>query len=290
MTATDALKARRTLRLPRTAPALRRLGPLGVVAAALLAAVTLTTLLAPVLAPYDPDRPDLFNALAGASPEHLLGGDALGRDVLSRLMWGARTTLSGPLLIIFLSTTIGTTLAITAAWAGGKVDAVVSRLLDVLFAVPGIVFALVAVAVLGPGVPGVVLGLTIAYTPYVARVVRSAALRERQLPYIAAAWVQGRSAVGICVRHLLPNLRPLIIAQSVSALGFAVIDLAAISFLGLGVQPPTADWGLMVKSGLDSATRGQPLEALGAGLLIALVVAAVNVLGDRIGRQEGELR
>ncbi|NBE53996.1 ABC transporter permease [Streptomyces boluensis] len=290
MTALDTVRPRGGFRLPRPGPALRRLGPLGTGAAVLLAAVLATTLLAPVVAPYDPNRPDLFNALAGASPAHLLGGDALGRDVLSRLMWGARTTLSGPLLIIFLSTTIGTTLAITAAWAGGKVDAVVSRLLDVLFAVPGIVFALVAVAVLGPGVPGVVLGLTIAYTPYVARVVRSAALRERQLPYIAAAWVQGRSAVGICVRHLLPNLRPLIVAQSVSALGFAVIDLAAISFLGLGVQPPTADWGLMVKSGLDSATRGQPLEALGAGLLIALVVAAVNILGDRIGREEGELR
>jgi peptide/nickel transport system permease protein len=124
----------------------------------------------------------------------------------------------------------------------------------------------------------------------VARVVRSAALRERNMPYVAAAWVQGRSAFAICVRHLLPNLRPIIVAQSVSALGFAVIDLAAISFLGLGVQPPTADWGLMVKSGLDSATRGQPLEALGAGLLIVLVVAAVIVLGDRLGKEEGDHR
>ncbi|MFF2503875.1 ABC transporter permease [Streptomyces sp. NPDC058067] len=270
--------------------AVRSLGPLGVTAAALLVLVALVTLLAPVLAPYDPDQPDLFNALGGASAAHPLGGDALGRDVLSRLMWGARTTLSGPVLIICLSTIVGTTLAITAAWAGGKVDAIVSRLLDILFAVPGIVFALITVAVLGPGITGVVLGLAVAYTPYVARVVRSAALRERNLPYVAAAWVQGRSAFAICVRHLLPNLRPLIIAQSVSALGFAVIDLAAISFLGLGVQPPTSDWGLMVKSGLDSATRGQPLEALGAGLLIVLVVAAVIVLGDRLGQEEGGRR
>ncbi|MFE5022450.1 ABC transporter permease [Streptomyces sp. NPDC056656] len=285
-----ATRVRGTLGRFSPSRAVRALGVPGVAAAALLAVVLTVTLLAPVLAPYDPDQPDLFNSLAGSSAAHPLGGDALGRDVLSRLMWGARTTLSGPVLIICLSTVVGTALAITAAWAGGKVDAVVSRLLDVLFAVPGIVFALITVAVLGPGVTGVVLGLAVAYTPYVARVVRSAALRERNMPYVAAAWVQGRSAFAICVRHLLPNLRPIIVAQSVSALGFAVIDLAAISFLGLGVQPPTADWGLMVKSGLDSATRGQPLEALGAGLLIVLVVAAVIVLGDRLGKEEGDHR
>ncbi|NRQ33667.1 ABC transporter permease [Nonomuraea sp. NN258] len=262
-----------------------RLGGLGTAAAVLLAAVAAATLLAPILAPYDPDFPDLMNALSGSTAAHPLGADALGRDVLSRLMYGARTTLIGPLLIICVSTVAGTTLAIAAAWAGGRVDAVISRLLDVLFAVPGIVFALVTVAVLGPGIPGVVTGLAVAYTPYVARVVRSAALRERSLPYVAAAWVQGRSAFAICVRHLLPNLRPIIVAQSVSALGFAVIDVAAVSFLGLGVQPPTADWGLMVKSGLDSAQRGQPLEAIAAGVMIALVVAAVNVLGDRLGRR-----
>lgn len=256
-----------------------------VTAASFLAVVVAVTLAAPLLAPYDPNFPDLLNALGGSTAAHPLGTDALGRDLLSRLMYGARTTLLGPVLVIAVSSVAGTALAITAAWAGGRVDAVVSRALDVLFAVPGIVFALVTVAVLGPGIPGVVAGLAVAYTPYVARVVRGAALRERGLPYVAAAWVQGRGVLAICTRHLLPNLRPIIVAQSVSALGFAVIDVAAISFLGLGVQPPAADWGLMVKSGLDSAMRGQPLEALSAGILIALVVAAFNVLGDRLGRQ-----
>jgi peptide/nickel transport system permease protein len=249
----------------------------------LLGLLAVSALLAPLLAPYDPDFPDLFNALGFITPGHWLGGDALGRDVLSRLVWGARTTLLGPVLVICVSAAIGTALAITAAWCGGRIDAVISRALDVLFAVPGIVFALITVAVMGPGLVPVVLGLTVAYTPYVARVLRGAALRERNLPYVAAAWVQGRSAFAICVRHLLPNLRPLIVAQSVSALGSAMIDLAAISFLGLGVQPPTADWGLMVKSGLDSAMRGNPIEAVAAGTLIALVVCAVNVLGDRLG-------
>ncbi|MFE1951070.1 MULTISPECIES: ABC transporter permease [Streptomyces] len=256
--------------------------PLARAAALVLALVVALTLAAPIVAPYDPDLPDLFNTLAFATPEHWLGGDALGRDVLSRLVWGARPTLLGPVLIIAISAVAGTALAITAAWCGGWVDTVVSRILDVLFAVPGIVFALVAVAVMGPGLTPVVIGLTVAYTPYVARVVRGAALRERALPYIAAAWVQGRPALTICLRHLLPNLRPIVIAQSVSALGYAVIDLAAISFLGLGVQPPTADWGLMVKSGLDSAMRGNAIEAVAAGAAIALVVCAVNLLGDRL--------
>ncbi|MFI6811821.1 ABC transporter permease [Nonomuraea sp. NPDC050328] len=273
------------LQSSRSAPFALTGGRAGTVAAAFLLALVTATILAPVVAPHDPDLPDLFNALGGSTAAHPLGGDALGRDVLSRLLYGGRTTLLGPVLIIAVSTVLGTALAITAAWWGGKVDAVVSRVLEVLFAVPGIVFALVTVAVLGPGIPGVVTGLAVAYTPYVARVVRGAALRERNLPYIAAAWVQGRSGWAICTRHLLPNLRPLIVAQSVSGLGFAMVDLAAISFLGLGVQPPEADWGLMVKSGLDSAMRGNPMEALGAGLLIALVVASVNVLGDRLGRQ-----
>ncbi|MER6981289.1 ABC transporter permease [Streptomyces carpinensis] len=267
-----------------------RLGPTGLAAVALLAVIAVVSTCAPLLAPYDPDRPDLLNALAGSTGSHLLGGDALGRDILSRLMFGARTTLLGPLITIALSTVVGTALAITAAWSGGRVDAVISRLLDVLFAVPGIVFALVTVAVLGPGMTGVVIGLSVAYMPYVARVVRSAALRERNLPYVAAAWLQGRSAVAICWRHLLPNLRPLIVAQSVSAFGFAIIDLAAISFLGLGVQPPSADWGLMVKSGLDGAMRGRPMEAISAGVLIVVVVVAVTALGDRLGSRQGGAR
>ncbi|MGW1161555.1 ABC transporter permease [Streptomyces sp. NPDC002519] len=267
-----------------------RLGPTGLAAVVLLTVVAVVSVLAPLLAPYDPNRPDLYNALTASTDSHVLGGDALGRDILSRLMFGARTTLLGPLITIALSTVVGTTLALTAAWSGGRVDAVISRLLDVLFAVPGIVFALVTVAVLGPGMTGVVIGLAVAYTPYVARVVRSAALRERSLSYVSAAWLQGRSAVAICGRHLLPNLRPLIVAQSVSALGFAIIDLAAISFLGLGVQPPAADWGLMVKNGLDGAMRGQPMEAVSAGLLIVIVVVAVTVLGDRMGAQQGGAR
>ena len=264
--------------------ALSVLGVGGTVALVVLVVMLLSAVLAPWLAPYDPNYPDLMASLQGPSAAHPLGTDALGRDLLSRLMFGGRTTLLGPLLVIVVSTFVGCSLAFTASWRGGLTDAVISRLIEVLFSIPSIVFALVAVAVLGVGLLPVVAGLIIAYTPYVARVMRGAALRERRLPYISAVWIQGRSGPSITARQLVPNLRPLIVAQAVSALGFAVVDVAAVSFLGLGVQPPTPDWGLMVKSGLDSALRGQPTEVIVASAAIVLFVGAVTVVGDRLGR------
>jgi len=259
-----------------------RLGLLGTAAAAVLLLVALSAALAPMLAPYDPDFPDLLAALSGPTADHPLGTDALGRDILSRLMWGARITLAGPGLVILLSTVVGTVLALVASWCGGRVDTAISWVLDILFAVPGIVFALISVAIWGPSLLTVVAGLAVAYVPYVARVVRGAGLRERNLPYVSAAWLQGHSGAGITLTQILPNVQGIVIAQAISSLGFAVIDLAAVSFLGLGVQPPTADLGLMVKSGFDSVLRGHPAEAIAAGALIILIVWCVTVIGDRL--------
>ncbi|GAA1600240.1 ABC transporter permease [Leucobacter chromiireducens] len=268
----------------------RKLGPTGIIAACVLTVFVLAALLAPWLAPYDPDFPDLLAALSGPSAQHLLGADALGRDLLSRLMYGARITLLGPTLVILIATVVGTTLALIAAWNRGRVDTVISWILDVLFSVPGIVFALIAVAIFGPNLPTVVVGLSIGYIPYVARVVRGAALRERGMPYVQAAWLQGQSGIGISLTQILPNVQPIVVAQAVSSLGFAVIDLAAVSFLGLGVQPPTADLGLMVKSGFDSLLRGQALEAITAGLAIVLIVWSITVIGDRLASNTRSIR
>lgn len=268
----------------------RKLGPSGLIASAVLLIFVLVAALAPWLAPYDPNLPNLRSSLSGPSAEHLLGADALGRDLQSRLMWGARITLLGPTLVILISTVIGTALALIAAWNGGQVDTVISWVLDVLFAVPGIVFGLIAVAIFGPDLMTVVIGLSIGFIPYVARVVRGAALRERSMPYVQAAWLQGQSGVGISLRQILPNVQPIVVAQAVSSLGFAVIDLAAVSFLGLGVQPPTADLGLMVKSGFDSVLRGQPLEAISAGLAIVLIVWSITVIGDRLTSNARSIR
>ncbi len=286
---TTALPAVRLRRVRGTSIA-DRLGGLGIAAVAVLAVIVLVALLAPVVAPYDPDQPDLLDVLSGPSAAHWMGTDALGRDILSRLIWGSRLTLAGPALVILLSTVVGSLLALTAAWFGGRVDAVVSWVLDVMFAVPGIVFALIAVALFGPSFGTVVGGLVIAYIPYVARVVRGAALRERSLPYVSAAWLQGQRAPSIVGRQLLPNLQSLIVAQAVSSLGFAVIDLAAVSFLGLGVQPPTADLGLMVKSGFDSVLRGFFTEAESAGTLIVAIVLCVTIVGDRLTASARSMR
>lgn len=261
---------------------LRRLGPLGLVASGVLAVFVIAAIGAPWFAPYDPDYPDLLASLSGPSAAHPLGTDALGRDLLSRLMWGARITLLGPTMVILISTVVGTILALLAAWNRGRVDTVISWVLDILFAVPGLVFGLIAVAIFGPNLMTVVVGLSIGFIPYVARVVRGAALRERGMPYVQAAWLQGQSGLGISTGQILPNVQPIVTAQAVSSLGFAVIDLAAISFLGLGVQPPTADLGLMVKSGFDSVLRGQPAEAVSAGLAIVLIVWSITVIGDRL--------
>lgn len=262
--------------------AVEKLGTVGCVATVILTIIVVCAVFAPWLAPYDPNYPDLANALSGPSADHLLGTDALGRDLLSRLMWGARVTIAGPGLVIVLSTIIGTVLALLAAWRGKRTDAFIVWVLDILFAVPGIVFALIAVALWGPNLLTVVAGLAIAYIPYVARVVRGAALRERNLPYVSAAWLQGHSGFGITTTQILPNVQPIVIAQAVSSLGFAVIDLAAVSFLGLGVQPPTPDLGLMVKSGFDSLLRGYPGEAIAAGAMIVLIVWCVTIIGDRL--------
>lgn len=260
----------------------RKLGPLGITASAVLTIFVLAALLAPWAAPYDPNAPDLIASLTGPSTQHLLGGDALGRDLLSRLMWGTRITLIGPTFVILIATIVGVILALLAAWNGGIIDTIISWVLDVLFSVPGIIFGLIAVAIFGPNLPTVIAGLSIGYIPYVARLVRGAALRERNMPYVQAAWLQGQSGVGISVKQVLPNVQSLVVAQSVSSLGFAVVDLAAISFLGLGVQPPTADLGLMVKSGFDSVMRGHPIEAIIAGAAIILIVWCITVIGDRL--------
>ena len=267
---------------PRRGTLRRRLGTSGTVALGVLLVILIATAAAPIIAPTPANRPDLLAALQGPSIQHWLGTDALGRDVLSRIIYGARPTVLGATLVIALSTVLGTAIALAVSWIGGAVDSVVLRVLDVLFSIPSIVLALTAVAILGPGLPAVVIGLTVANTPYVARIVRSAAIRERQLPYVSALWVQGKSGFAIATRHLLPNLAPIVVAQSVSALGFAVIDLASLSFLGLGVQPPTADWGLMVQDGLASALRGHPTEAIVASVAIMIFVGAVTLLGDRL--------
>jgi peptide/nickel transport system permease protein len=234
------------------------------------------------LAPHDPNPSNLSYAYVGPVAGHPLGFDSQGRDLLSRVLAGARSSVLGPTLVVLLAMIVGVLLAVASAWKGGKFDTFVSAALDVLFAFPAIVLAILVSVIVEPGLKSASIALAIAYTPYIARVLRSAALRERARDYIAALEVQGIRATVICIRHLGRNLLPLIVAQGAVLFGYAMVDLAAISFLGLGVRPPNADWGVMVATGQSGVLQGYPMESLSAGVCIVVVVVAVNILGERL--------
>jgi peptide/nickel transport system permease protein len=250
----------------------------------------LIALFGPLLAPHDPDASSFANAYVGPVSGHPLGFDSQGRDLLSRLLVGARTSMIGPLLVVGIAMVAGAASAVIAAWRGGWTDSAISTGMDVLFAFPAILLAILAAAVFGAGLVAPTLALAIAYTPYIARVLRGAALRERSREYIAASEVQGLSAVAICARHLLPNLLGLIVAQATLLFGYAMVDFAAISYIGLGIQPPQADWGVMVSTGQSGVLQGYPAESLSAGLCIVIIVVAVNLLGERLAQRDSEER
>ncbi|MFE2089197.1 ABC transporter permease [Streptomyces sp. NPDC057565] len=251
--------------------------PIGVLALFVLVAV-----FAPWLAPQDPNAVSLADSLQGTSADHLLGTDQSGRDVLSRLIYGARTSLLGPLGVVVGATLLGVTIGVIAAWRGGWVDSLLSRVIELIFAFPGVLLAILLVSVLSAGLKATVLALAIAYTPYMARMTRSAALTERHRPYIRALEIQGFSAGGIIVRHLLPNIAPLVLAQASLCFGYAMIDLAGLSFLGFGVQPPQADWGAMISEGQVALLQGAPLSALAPGVLIVVAVVAFSLIGESV--------
>ncbi|MFF6787962.1 ABC transporter permease [Streptomyces filamentosus] len=281
--------------VPLRRPGLRRLrllgqGPLFAVSVAVLVLLVLVAACAPLLAPYDPEALDLGANLVGTSGDHLLGTDQSGRDILSRLLHGARTGLLGPLLVVGVSTLLGTLLGVVAAWRGGWADAVLSRAMDLVFSIPGLMLAILLVAVTGPGMTAPVIAMAVAYTPYVGRLVRGIARQEKARPYIEAYVVQGWSGWTVCVRHLLPNIVPTVFAQSAMNFGYALMDLAALSFLGFGVQPPTADWGAMINEGQGAVLQGAMLPALAPSVCIVLAVVAFGIVGeglaDRIARRE----
>jgi peptide/nickel transport system permease protein len=264
----------------------RRLGRLGLVALLVIAALGLAMLLAPLLPVDDPTDVDLAHSFAPPSAEHLLGTDSNGRDILARLVWGSRTALLGPLIVTVVATTVGVLLAVAAAWRGGWIDTVTARVFDIGFAFPGILLALLVAAVVGAGLGAAVVALAVAFVPYVGRVTRGPALQQLRLPYVDALRVQGQSPVAICARHLLPNLGALIIAQATLTFGYALVDLAALSYLGLGADQGTPDWGVMVAAGQSDILSGYPQQSLYAGALIVVAVAACCIIGERVTDRE----
>ncbi len=279
MSAIDVLvrtRPRRRMRLGRGRTADR-------IALAVVFVAIFLAIFGPLLAPHDPDATNLAYSFVGPIAGHPLGFDEQGRDLLSELLAAARPSLIGTTAVVAIAMVLGVALSILAAWRGGWTDSLISGGLDILFAFPGILLAVLAAAVFGPSLTAAALALSIAYTPYIARVLRGAALRERAAEYVAAGEVQGQSAWVMCTRHLIPNLAPLIASQATLLFAYAFVDLAAISFLGLGVQPPSSDWGTMVAAGKSGVLQGYPAETLSAGICIVVLVVAVNFLGERIG-------
>ncbi|MCX4671313.1 ABC transporter permease [Streptomyces sp. NBC_01381] len=255
--------------------------PLHLVCLGLVALVVAAALLAPWVVPHDPNAVDLGDALAGPSADHPLGVDAAGRDTLSRLLLGARTSLLGPLGVVVFATLAGVAVGTAAAWRGGWLDSVLSRSTELVFAFPGLLLAILIISVYGEGLLAPVIALAVAYLPYVSRLTRSLVLAERERPYISAYLVQGHSALQICLRHVLPNIAPVVLAQATINFGYALMDLAGLSFLGLGVPPLTPDWGRMVFDGQTAVQHGYPLSAVLPCVLIVLTVVAFNVVGER---------
>jgi peptide/nickel transport system permease protein len=235
--------------------------------------------LAPLLAPRDPTDGELADSLAPPGPEYVLGADKNGRDVLSRLIHGTRTALGGALAVVLISEIIGVPIGIWAAYKGGWIDETITRVWDMLYSFPPLLIAFAVVAAFGPGLPKAALTLGILYVPFIARVVRSVTLVQKEMAYTEAARALGYGQGRIVFRHILPNcISPIIVISSIDV-AYALLDLAALSYLGLGVQPPTADWGTMLSEG-QLVLLNAPHVALASGLAIVLAVLGFNLLGD----------
>ncbi len=266
---------------------LASVGVLGTISAVIIGTMVIVAVIGALIAPHDPTKANVGDSWDGPRGGHLLGFDANGRDLLSRLLVGTRSAMLGPLAVVGLSVIAGVVVAIVSAWRGGRVDALLGGITDMVFAFPGILIAILAATVTGAGIGSAVIALSIAYTPYIARTVRSAALGERGRAYIAALEVQGLSGWMICRRHLLPNVTPLIVAQATVLFGYAMVDLAAISYIGLGVQPPHPDWGAMINENQGGIVQQHPTPVVIVGLVLVAVVVAFNVLGHRLSRRSG---
>ncbi len=244
----------------------------------------LVALAAPLLAPHDPNAVQLSQTLAGFSSEHPLGTDSAGRDILSRLVYGTRLSLIGPLAVVLLSILVGVPAGLVAGYRGGWVDATLSRLWDMVFGFPPLLLAIVIVATFGASFWTAVIAIAITYVPLLTRVVRGVVLVERRSAYVDACRIQGFSALRICLFHILPNVAGTIVAQSTLNFGYALLDLAGLAFLGLGVQPPTPDWGQMLSDGRQNILFSVTQVAV-ASIAVAVAVIAFNVLGDALSRR-----
>ncbi|HXV60017.1 MAG TPA: ABC transporter permease [Vicinamibacteria bacterium] len=250
-----------------------------VFSAAVICVFGITAIFAPWLSPYGPLEQDLQNNYAGPSPSHLLGTDDLGRDILSRLIYGSRISLFIALSSVGLGLVVGTMLGLVAAYYRGAVDSIIMRVMDVLLALPSILLGIAIVVVLGNGVRNTVIAVAVFSVPTFARLVRGSALSILERDYVLAIRALGASVRRIVLGHVLPNALTPLVVQSTLQLGVAILIASGLSFLGLGVQPPDPEWGAMLSKGRE-LVRSTPVAAFAPGFAITLVVLSFSLLGD----------
>ena len=252
-----------------------------IVFAGLAAALLLITIFAKYICPYDPYAQDLTQAMQPPSAAHLMGTDTYGRDMLSRVLIGAQTSISSTFALVAIITVFGTVVGIFCGYYGGIVDSVMMRISDVCLAFPGLVFAMTVAAILDGGVRNAVIALALISWPKYSRIARGQTLSIKNLPYMQASQLAGDSVLQMIFRHVLPNIAGPILVTSMLDIGTMMMEIAGLSFLGLGAQPPVAEWGSMMSSG-RSMLQTYPWIVLSPGLAIFVSVVIFNLLGDTI--------
>lgn len=247
--------------------------------AALLCAYAVIALLGPWLAPYDPNDQDLLAVLEAPSREHWLGTDQIGRDLFARLIVGTRFTLSAALLAVTIATLLGVTLGLVAGYSGGRIDAAITGVVDLLLTIPNLILAIAIASVIGAGMTGLVVATTASFVPPLTRLIRGRVMEIREEDFIKAAIAVGTRRAKILRRHVLPNAFTVIVIETSLLAGQAVLVGAALGFLGLGVQPPAPEWGTMLGAGREFIEVA-PHLVLAPGLAISGLVFAFNMLGD----------
>jgi ABC-type dipeptide/oligopeptide/nickel transport system permease subunit len=240
-------------------------------------------LAAPLLAPYDPNEQDYAAITDAPSSAHILGTDDLGRDVLSRIIYGSQVSLEVGLIAVGIAIAVGVSLGLASGYAGGALDDIVMRIVDAIQAFPGLILALAITAALGPNIANAMLAIGFVATPGIARLTRGQALSVREREFVVAARVCGASPLGIIGRHIWPNVTAPIIVQATLLMGTAIVTEASLSFLGVGVQPPTPSWGAMLRTG-SQYLEVAPWIAIAPGIAIFVTVLAFNFVGDGLRR------
>ena len=259
----------------------KTLTPRLIVFASLAATLVFIAVFAEYFCPYNPYEQNLNESFCAPDFKHIMGTDIYGRDMFSRIIMGSKVSILSTLLLVFITALCGSMIGLTCGYLGGRFDAVVMRISDVFLAFPGLVFALAVAAVLNGGTISAVFALSLISWPKYARVARSQTLVVKEMPFINATLMAGNSKFEVMVKHILPNISAQIIVTAMLDIGTMMMELAALSFLGLGAQPPVAEWGSMMSSG-RSMLQTYPWTVLFPGLAIFVTVAVFNLLGDEV--------